>query len=231
VRFLLARRKLMTAIFAGFGVLQILSYSFSSWEPTYLVQRFGWKISDVGVALAAGMVLSFVGAFGAGWIVDTLVHRGWTDAPLRWTAGVAAGASILIAVAFQLDSAWSCIVLVTIAQIPLSLIGILSTALQQVTPNEYRGRTSAVFLLFGNVVGFGFGPLLPAFLTDHVFANEAMLGRSVSIVALAAGLGSAMLLLTGCTPMRAAVEEARRWITPETRLDDRSASAEQPNTI
>ncbi|HEX7588040.1 MAG TPA: hypothetical protein VF478_06980, partial [Anaerolineae bacterium] len=108
-------------------------------------------------------------------------------------------------------NAWACIVLVSIAQIPLSLIGILSTALQQVTPNEYRGRTSALFLLFGNVIGFGFGPLLPAYLTDHVFGGEGMLGRSIALVALVSGAGAAVLLWSGCRPMRVGVADAKQW--------------------
>ena len=154
----------------------------------------------MGLALATGMVLSFCGAFGAGWIVDRLVARGWTDAPLRWAGGVALTASLLVAVAFEIDSAWGCVILVTIAQLPLALIGILSTALQQVTPNEYRGRVSAIFLLCGNLVGFGLGPLLPAWITDDVFADQALLGHSVALVAASAGAVSAVLLWTGCAP-------------------------------
>jgi MFS family permease len=212
-RFLWSRRRLMSAIFAGFSILQILSYSFSLWEPTYLVQRFGWKISAVGLAMTMGMILSFAGSFAAGWIVDALVARGIIDAPLRWSGAVALLCALLLSMAFMLPNAWACIVLVSIAQIPLSLIGILSTALQQVTPNEYRGRTSALFLLFGNVIGFGFGPLLPAYLTDHVFASETMLGQSIALVALVSGVGAALLLWSGCRPMRAGVADSQRWMS------------------
>ena len=218
LEFLRTRRALMTSIFAGFAILQILSYSFSSWQPTYLVQRFGWNISTVGLALTAGMVLSFLGSFAAGWAVDALVARGWVDAPLRWAGAVALGSALLIAAAFEVPSATLCVIGVTIAQVPLSLIGILSTALQQVTPNEYRGRISALFLLFGNVIGFGFGPLLPAVITDHVFANEAMLGRSITIVTLTCGVGVSLLLWAGCRPLRAAIADAKLWTSHDSSI-------------
>ncbi len=123
MHFMSERRALLVAILLGFGVLQILSYSFSSWEPAYLVQRFGWNISAVGQALCAGMLLSFVGAAAAGYLVDALIARGVVGAPLRWAGGVALGCGVLIAVAFNSDRQ-GCILVVTVAQIPLSLIGV-----------------------------------------------------------------------------------------------------------
>lgn len=226
-RFMNARRVLMVAVMLGFAVLQILSYSFSSWEPAYLVQRFGWNIAAVGEALCAGMVLSFVGAFGAGYLVDRLVARGVVDAPLRWAGCVALCSSVLIAAAFQLDRAWGCILTITLAQVPLSLIGVLSTALQQTTPNEFRGRVSGLFLLFGNVVGFGFGPLLPALLTDHLFRRDDKLGDAVSLVALASGVLSAIIIWSGCRAMRLAVAAAARWQTEEPGATDSGAADER----
>jgi MFS family permease len=224
VHFMSERRALLVAILLGFGVLQILSYSFSSWEPAYLVQRFGWNISAVGQALCAGMLLSFVGAFAAGYLVDALIARGVVDAPLRWAGSVALGCGVLIAVAFQLDRAWGCILVVTVAQVPLSLIGVLSTALQQTTPNEFRGRIAGLFLLCGNALGFGFGPLLPALLTDHVFRREDSLGDAVSLVSLSAGILSAIIIWSGCRAMRAAVASATQWQSTEpadpTKLTD-----------
>jgi hypothetical protein len=64
-------------------------------------------------------------------------------------------------------------------------------------------------------VGFGFGPLLPAWITDYVFADQALLGRSVAIVASIAGVISALLLWTGCAPLRTALVAARLWTTAD----------------
>ncbi len=217
VRFLRSHRRLLITIFAGFSVLQILSFSFSTWEPTYLVRRFGWNISAVGVALSAGMLLSFLGSFAAGWAVDALIARGWRDATLRWAATFAAVCAILIATAFVVPNAWFCVIVVSVAQIPLSLIGVLSTALQQVTPNEFRGRVAAIFLLFGNAIGFGLGPFLPALLTDHMFKSEAKLGISITIVALLSGFASTVIFASGCAPLRSAVLTSRRWTSGEDR--------------
>jgi MFS family permease len=195
----------------GFATLQIAAYSFASWQPTYMVQHFGWKIADVGLALSIGMAGAFVGSFGAGWAVDWLVARGVQDAPLRWAAWSALFCGGFIGAAFLVDNAYWCIALVVIGQLPIALIGVVSTALQQVTPNEYRGQVSAIFLLFANLVGFGAGPLLPAALTDYVFHSDASLGLSVAITVMVSSPCAATLLWLAFRPMRDGLAEAATW--------------------
>ena len=178
----------------GFSILQICAYSFASWQPTHMVERFGWEIGDVGLALSIGMIGAFAGSFVSGWLVDGLAARGVVDAPLRWAAGASLFCGAFIGTAFLVDDAILCVGLVVIGQLPIALIGIVSTALQQVTPNEYRGRVSAIYLLFGNLIGFGAGPYLPAALTDYVFHDDAALGLSVAITCFAATPVAALLL-------------------------------------
>ncbi len=207
IAFLRAYWRFYLPVIAGFAILQITAYSFASWQPTYMVQRFGWDISRVGTALSIGMVGSFIGSFGAGWAVDAMVARGIIDAPLRWAAGASLWCGVVIAAAFMVDDAWVCIGLVILAQLPIAAIGIVSTALQRVTPNEYRGRVSALFLLVANLIGFGFGPLIPAIITDYLFQDDAQLGLAVAIVAIITGPCGAFLLWIGCKPMRRALHD------------------------
>lgn len=84
--------------------------------------------------------------------------------------------------------------------------GIISTALQEMTPNDYRGRVSALFLLVANLVGFGLGPLAPAALTDYLFRDDGTLGLSVAIVSIVTGPLGGLLLWLGCRPMRAVLQ-------------------------
>jgi MFS family permease len=209
LRYLVTHWRFYLPVIAGFSMLQITSYAFSSWQPTYMVQRFGWNIADVGSALSIGMVGSFLGAFVAGWAVDALAARGVVDAPLRWAGGAALWCGTLIATAFIVDDPYICIGLVIVGQLPIAAIGVVSTAMQQMTPNDYRGRISALFLLFGNLIGFGIGPLAPAMLTDYIFADEAKLGLAVALVTIATGPIAALLLWLGCGPMRRALHAPR----------------------
>ncbi|MBW2427179.1 MAG: hypothetical protein JRG86_23255, partial [Deltaproteobacteria bacterium] len=116
--------------------------------------------------------------------------------------------------AFLVDDALLCVALIVVGQLPIALIGIVSTALQQVTPNEFRGRISAIFLLLSNLIGFGAGPFLPAAMTDYVFQNEETLGLSVAITCFVTAPCAALLLRLGCAPMRHGMREAAQWREP-----------------
>ncbi len=194
-----------SAAIIGFSTSLIFAYGFAAWQPTYMVEHFGWEISSVGLVLSIGMVGAFVGAYPCGWAVDKLIKRGVVEAPLKWASGVCVFSSICISMAFIVNDATLCILLVILGQLPIGLIGIVSSALQRVTPALFRGQITALFLLCTNLIGFGLGPFLPAALTDYVFKDEAALGVSVAIVTFVSGLVAAAILWSGSRPMRSAL--------------------------
>ena len=60
----------------------------------------------------------------------------------------------------------------------------MSASLQVITPNEMRGRVTALYLFIANVLGTGLGPTAIATLTDVVFHDEAKLRYSLVLAAL-----------------------------------------------
>jgi len=209
--FLIERWRFYVPAILGFSIFQITAYGFASWHPTWMVQHYGWDIADVGLAISIGMIGAFVGSFPCGWAVDRLISSGMITAPLTWCAAASLFSGALIGAAFLVDNPWMCIGLIVIGQLPISMIGIVSLALQQVTPNQFRGRISGIFLLFGNLIGFGLGPLLPAGLTDYGFGAQSSLGLSVAVTVFIASPLASLLLLSGRAPMRRGLEEASRW--------------------
>jgi MFS family permease len=210
-RFMMRRWRFYVPVILGFSILQITSYGFAAWQPTWMVHRFGWAISDVGLALSIGMMGAFFGSFVAGWAVDRMVAAGVATAPLLWAAGSSVFCGLFVGLAFLVDDAVACVALVVVGQLPIALIGIVSMALQQVTPNEYRGRVSAIYLLFANLIGFGAGPFLPAALTDYVFASEDALGIAIALTSFVTAPIAAILLMLGRAPMREGLADAARW--------------------
>jgi len=92
-----------------------------------------------------------------------------------------------------------------------SYVGIASAGLQLVTPNEFRGQVSVVFLLVMTVIGAGIGPSVPAAFTDFVFHDDSKVGLSIALtMAIFAPMGAAFLWF-GRSAARRAIEEAQAW--------------------
>lgn len=212
LRFMGERWGFYACCIGGFSLLQVVSYGVASWHPTYMVDRFGWQISTVGLVLSIGMVGAFIGAFLAGAIVDKLMEKGVEDAAMRWCAGVSVFCGLTMGAAFLVGDPWICVILAMAGQFVISLIGIISTALQRVTPNEFRGQVSGVMLLFSNLIGFGLGPLIPALLTDNVLGKD-QLGPAVALTVLIAGPLGGLVMWIGCGPMRKAALHAKSWMS------------------
>ena len=72
-----------------------------------------------------------------------------------------------------------------------------AASIQDIVPNELRGRATAVYLLLIGVVGFGMGPSAVALVTDYVFRDDSGLRYSLLVVPLPAiMIGSVCTVLT-----------------------------------
>ena len=69
-----------------------------------------------------------------------------------------------------------------------------AVALFQVTPNMFRGRVIAAYILTGTFLGLGVGATLIAAITDHVFRDETAVGASLAVVVTCAALAGAFCI-------------------------------------
>jgi membrane associated rhomboid family serine protease len=67
-------------------------------------------------------------------------------------------------------------------------------ALFHVTPQIFRGRIVATYILTGTFLGFGVGSTLIASLTDYVFHDDKAVGTSFGLVASGAAILAALCL-------------------------------------
>ena len=56
----------------------------------------------------------------------------------------------------------------------------MATSLQRITPNDYRGFVSGLYVVTVNIMGLGAGPTIVAFLTDAIYRNESALNLSLA---------------------------------------------------
>ena len=209
VQFLLARRRYFICHFLGFGLIAVAAYGTAAWAPVTLMRRYGMDAGQVGLLLGPlGAVSGLVGFVLPGWIVDRWFASGTRDAHLRYFVGATLLASFFAVMAFGIaDSLWLFVPAYAAIHFLHPFTGPAVAHLQLSTPNQYRGRVSALFVLTFNLMGMCLGPPSVAFVTDFVFHDPMRVNSSLAIVSVVALALSAALLATGLASAREIIRE------------------------
>lgn len=209
MRFLLTHKRYFICHFFGFGLVAIMAYGASAWVPAMLMRRYGLSVSEVGMWLGGAAIVSGIPGFiFGGWFVDRWFANGTKDAHLRYFVYaniIGAGAAI---VAFQVaDTLWVFLPAYALLHFLQPFTGPAVAHLQIITPNEYRGRVSALFVLVFNLMGMCLGPPSVAYLTTYVFRDPMMVNSSLTLMYVTVGILAAGLFWLGLAPARRAVEQ------------------------
>jgi MFS family permease len=203
----------------GFGFLALSGYAALSWIPEFFVRVHGWERAFVGKAVGLNsMVVGVTGLYFGGFLADRLARRGLSDAKIR--VGLAAICLWLpfgISLPFAANGALAFALWVPLTFAAAMPWGAAAAAIQEVVPNQMRGRASALFLFTINLVGLGLGPQILPLVSDYVFRDERQIHFALLSVTLTAELLALVLLWLGLPRFRDAMEYRGRWMTEARR--------------
>lgn len=193
-----AQRVVLGALFAGMSLIGLVMYGVIAWVPTFFARTYGMDVSTAG--LWFGIIMATGGAAGlvaGGSLADRMFGQGVADAHLRvMRLSILLGGPPLLAAALM-PGPVPAFVLLAVAFPMLTMHGVGTVALQLITPNEYRARVTALYFFIVNLVGLGFGPMLMALTTDHLFGYDGALRYSIALVTGVALPLAAIILTMG----------------------------------
>ena len=180
----------------GYGLHMMFSYSFLAWVPAMLMRVHGLDIGEVGLYIGLSLLICGpAGSFSGAALSNYFAKRGVSDSQLRISAIGSLLLGLFGALSAGLDNTEVSIAAAAAAIFFMGLpAGLNGATLQTITPPHFRGQAGASFLLIGNILGLGFGPLLVALLTDYVFSDQSMVHYSLQVFALTTMPLSAILL-------------------------------------
>ncbi len=179
--------RLLVPYFLGFGMTSIAVNALAGWIPAHMSRAYGLGMAEIGIGYGVMMFL----ATGSGqimWsmVVDKLYVGGRSDIHARfhvftWLISVPA-----VVYAFTTGSSLTFLLGMGVFFLfTFAFQGYANAGLQLVTPTQFRGRMSAAFLAYTNLIGMLFGPTTVGFLTDFVFKDPQKLGTAMCIVVVA----------------------------------------------
>lgn len=198
VAHLVKQRIVLGALFAGMSLIGLVMYGVIAWVPTFFARTYGIDVSQAG--LWFGLIMAIGGAAGlvlGGTLADRQFAKGVADAHLRvMRLSILLGGPPLLAAVLMPDATLA-FVMLALAFPMLTMHGVGTVALQFITPNEYRARVTALYFFVVNLTGLGFGPMLMALLTDHLFGDDGALRYSIALVTAIALPLAAIALTAG----------------------------------
>lgn len=201
--FLTARRAALMLHFSAFALFSIVAYAMLSWTPSFFVRTFGWTAQEVG--LRYGLVFLIFGACGAlagGVLAGWLRRLGMIDANLRAAAVGVIGLVPFAVAAPLVANPWVSLALFGLVAFFFALPSAGSiAAVQEATPNEFRGQVSALYYLAIGASGLLIGPLVVAGLTDGIFGEQGI-GASLALASALLGPVAAVLILSALPAYR-----------------------------
>ena len=173
----------MRHLIAGSVVAGLLSYGFTQWLPTFFIRSHELSQSQTGLLMA--------GVFGISGSIGALLFAKWFDRLSRrgfqhgiWMLALVPFVTMPFFIAGLLaDDLTTAIVLFIIPGFAANyVIGPTLAMVQTLSPVQMRAVSSAIKMLFLNLIGMGLGPLLVGLLSDWL---EPHYGEDSLSVALA----------------------------------------------
>jgi MFS family permease len=207
--FLRLNARTVSCLIAAFTLFGIAVGCYLFWAPSMMMRNHGWSAPRTGFTIGGMMfVLGTLGVYAGGWVADRLATAGRSDAVLRSAfIGMACGLPAVIATPLIVDPLLATGTLAVAIFFLAWPQGLPATALQIISPNLLRAQMTAVYFFIGNLIANGFGPTIPALLSDYVFQDPAKLPLAVAMVGAVAMPLSLVLLRAGLGSYR---ESARR---------------------
>jgi MFS family permease len=181
---LLANKSIYLPVFLGTGGIFMIGLGLSAWTPTMLIREHGVPAASAGVYFgSAAVVGGLLGTTAVGLLIRRLGRDGMEKGLFRTALLVTA--LTLPVLGLLIGSSDLRLVLLGVGVGTFGIMGATTFVphlMQQVTPRALIGRTTAVYLLFNNIMGMGMGPFLVTRVAKFYADQPGSIGKALSAV-------------------------------------------------
>ncbi len=177
------RRAVYLPLFIGLAFSATEFLGLGVWRPAFLTRTYGWTPDRIGHWLSIVILVSYLlGAF-VGTVFTEWLSKRYKDAHVRASTILFALAAPFEIVAPLMPSGELALLCVACGGVcALASAVPQNAAIQRITPNEMRGRVTAIYLFM--FIFFGaFGGKLFGSVTQRVFHSDADLWKSIVLTA------------------------------------------------
>jgi len=221
--FLLSNRKSLGLFLLAASLVILEIYGGAYWHPSVLIRVYGWSAPDVAFYyLVPSGCIGIFSAYTSGSITNYFKKRGMGEGVWMTALLGCVGCTFFGALGPIMPTSELVLAMLLMKSIFINYPSAAAmTAINELTPNEQRGFTTALYVILTGLVAQGLGPLSVGMTTDFVFGDPKMIGYSMAVVVSVTGGLAAICLLWG----RSAYREALGRVTWEAGAKPATAAA------
>lgn len=203
VHFVLRRGWIFTALFGGVAFAFAAMYGQLTFMPALFIRKYAWAAQDV--ALVFGAIAGVVGVAGSvsvGWVTGWLTRRGVEHA--SWLVCLAGSLACLIpgTLAPLMPNGGLCMAFFALSGLFANYPAVAVLAvISEITPNELRGRMTALYTALVGLLSATLGPLAVGSLNDF-WPGGSAIDLALSVTFAVSAAGSFLLLAAGYPAFR-----------------------------
>jgi MFS family permease len=189
------------SFFFACATVSMVTFSFYTWYPTYLVRTYGFTIPVAGYTVGLVYLIgATAGALALPFFIDANARRGRGALILTPLVSTPLGAIFGIASLLQ-HSASVSLALAALAIVCVQGSAILPNVGVSLTAGgNVQGRLSATGQMLNILVGLGVGPVVVGYLATYVFRGPGAIGPALMLTTIA-GCALSVLGLLAAWPV------------------------------
>jgi MFS family permease len=177
------RKAIYLPLFIGLAFSATEFLGLGVWRPAFLARTYGWTPEQIGRRLSIVILVSYLIGALVGTVFAEWLAKRYKDSHVRAATilfALAAPFEILAPLMPSGELALLCVALGGVCALASSVPQ--NAAIQLITPNEMRGRVTAIYLFMFTFFGALGGQMIGS-VTQRVFHSDADLWKSIVLTA------------------------------------------------
>ncbi|MBX2846754.1 MAG: MFS transporter [Acidiferrobacterales bacterium] len=192
-----AKRKIYLGLTFGLAIAYMAANAYFTWYAAHLMRSYQFTLTEAGSAIGAISVpFGMFSALSCGWAISYFQKKGRPDAPIICLLIMIVVTCSSLAVSGIAPSAKFSLVFFALSAATVNWgIPCVLTAINQITPNQFRGQLTAIYTIVVAVIAVGLGPLVAGAVSDYLLGGDQHIGIALSLLSLVCGVIGFFLVL------------------------------------
>lgn len=199
LRFADENRATLATLLLSFPLAGAVFNGWVAWFPSYVIRVLGQSPAYAAAWMGALMATVGIGGIVAGgMLADRHLGSGRPAGLLQIAIGSIAGMAIAGTLGPLTGTTTGALAGLALCVFLGSVLAILpALTLQLITPAHLRAQVIAYYLLVGAILSYGLGPIVVAWLAQHVLGGPQAIGTALALATALLGGAATLVLLAG----------------------------------